>query len=450
MRRESNGMLFLAAAIFALAFLLRLLPISIYHSWDESIYLQHAERMYSGKDNYDELGIRPPLLPLIIAAGFHLWHSPIMASFLVALISAAMAPAAYFAARRLHSAEAGLAAALLVAVHPLFVKYSHLILTDALVASLLMIALVFILGKKWWEFLLAGIFSGLSGLMKFTGFGAAGIMALFVLYHDIQARRWQRSAAYVGGVLLMLLPYLLGVRIGYGSFTKVFRSAEAIVNVVQGSATDYVSLSLLSLPLLVGLLLFAVQYRNLRKYRLAPLVLLTALWYIGIVAYLLKFPNRELRYGLILLVPVFLLAGIGYAQLQRTWKYALPVCAAIIILLSASSFERLSEPEVNTWRSPTVQIAQRLDAKGNSSMPLYVTSEYPVWGYYTNNTIIVVDGPQFLNAYPRIMPRNGYLVVYKHSTREPTLAWADQQPELMRFLENDDIVIYHYRAPRRT
>src|ERR1700754_3270976 len=94
--RRIPGALFLLATIFMLAFLLRALPLQEYHGWDESIYLQHAENIAFGKSNYNEWGFRPPLLPIILAAAFRIWHSIYFADIIVALLSAALVIPLYF------------------------------------------------------------------------------------------------------------------------------------------------------------------------------------------------------------------------------------------------------------------------------------------------------------------------------------------------------------------
>jgi 4-amino-4-deoxy-L-arabinose transferase-like glycosyltransferase len=458
-------MLFLALAIFLLAVIVRLLPLQQYHGWDESIYLQHAEHIVSGKSNYNELAFRPPLLPVLIAGGFRLWHSPYVASTIVALLGASITVALFLIGRRLHSSTAGIFAALLAAVHPLFVGYSHLVLTDALVASLLAFAILFALDDRWWAVLISGIFTGLAGLMKFTGFGAIVPLLLFVTYRAWKTgvsgrgagRRtragWLRHvinpAAYCAGAAIAIAPYLLWAQLRYGSFTIIFERAQEIVNNVSGGPLFYLSLQLFTIPLLLGIALLVWQWRSVKEWKVLYAIFALS-WLIIILGYINTFPNKDLRYALAPIVPLFILAGAGYAAaLQKIrWQYAGAAAAAIILILSAGAFAQLQGPAVNHWKPAPVEIAERinaLDSGSNTTMPIYATSDYPIYGYYTNNPVVVVDGPQFLKAYPRIMPRDGYLVINKGSLREPTVGWADSQEALTRIAENDQIVLYSYR-----
>ena len=62
------------AAILSLAFLLHVIPLTYSHFWDETVFLQNAMVLLDGRNNYDELDYRPPVLPLLYAAGFSVWE----------------------------------------------------------------------------------------------------------------------------------------------------------------------------------------------------------------------------------------------------------------------------------------------------------------------------------------------------------------------------------------
>jgi hypothetical protein len=87
------------------AFTLRIWSISKVHFWDEAVYLQNAEVICCGKANYSELASRPPLLSLIFAAVFLLWHHVYAACIATALLNALECGVVCFTARR--AAKAG-------------------------------------------------------------------------------------------------------------------------------------------------------------------------------------------------------------------------------------------------------------------------------------------------------------------------------------------------------
>ena len=441
----------LITSIFILGLLLRVYPLEAYHGWDESTYLQHAEHIITGKDNYNELAFRPPLLPLIFAAGFLLWHSAFMASILTALLSASIIIALYLLGRRIHSDEAGLLAALLVAVHPAFVEFGHLLLTDAIVASFLAFALYYAHDHRWQLILLCGACTGLAALTKFTALATVPLLALYVFWREHEMTgKWRIlfPVAFSAGFLVTFGPYLLWAQQRYGNFIIVFQKAQAIVNNVSGGPFYYAHPFVFTIPVLLGVVLYFWQWRRVRD---TPFFLLTLAWLISIIGYLNTFPAKDYRYALAAIVPLLMIAGIGYGHIarkyhKREWlRFILP---AIIILLSIQSFATFLHAPVEHWKIPAHEMAERITALNNSSMIIYATSDYPIYGYYTENQVIVVDGPNFLNAYPRIMPRDGYLLVYKGRDRDPTEEWAQQQKQLLRITENEAIILYEYKRKR--
>jgi len=57
----------LIAFALLLALLIRIVPLTYSHFWDETVYLQHARVILDGRADYEELSYRPPFLSLIYA-----------------------------------------------------------------------------------------------------------------------------------------------------------------------------------------------------------------------------------------------------------------------------------------------------------------------------------------------------------------------------------------------
>ena len=126
--------------LILLVFLASLIPIRLYHWWDETSYLQNAEVIFSERDNYDEFSFRPPLLSIIIALGFYIWHSTIFASILVAIICMAAPVFIFLAAKKMYGLQVGFIASLLLALTNFFIYNSNSIMTDIPALSLLSIS----------------------------------------------------------------------------------------------------------------------------------------------------------------------------------------------------------------------------------------------------------------------------------------------------------------------
>src|SRR3989344_8977935 len=85
---EYKHIILIFVLIFIIAFSLRLFPIRISNWWDETVYLQNAETIFSGRTNYDEFSFRPPLLSILISIAFLINHSIWAANIVAPLISA--------------------------------------------------------------------------------------------------------------------------------------------------------------------------------------------------------------------------------------------------------------------------------------------------------------------------------------------------------------------------
>jgi len=93
----------------------RLWPVWRVHYWDEAVYLQNAEVICCAKANYSELDSRPPLLSILYAGAFVLWHSPYAASILTAILNGVGALFLYLCGRMLFGRKTGAIAAVLFA-----------------------------------------------------------------------------------------------------------------------------------------------------------------------------------------------------------------------------------------------------------------------------------------------------------------------------------------------
>lgn len=448
--------------IIALAFLVRVYPLEAYHGWDESSYLQYAEHIAFGKNNYGEFSYRPPMVPLLLSGIFLLWHSPYAASLLVAALSALVSVGAYFLGKRIFSPGAGIFAALLLALHPVFIVTGHLILSDAIAASFLSLGFALLLSSHARYWIVGGIFVGCAALTKFTCFVILVPMTALLFWRE---RRFFGPLvwSYIGGVSLVVAPYLLWCWKTYGDVLKPLRDAGTLLPKSGPPWWFYATDPVLTVPLLIGIFSFLILLVTRKRKHLDQFAMVTlGVWFLAIAIPLLMLAHKEPRFFLPALVPIAIFAGIGWDVLFRTgaqWMEKRSVNNKIILLgagiilglffIASATPEiyRLHEPIRNYWVPPAVEAAEAILAHGNTSAPIYTTTDYPVFGYYTNNRIIVIDGPRFDDAYPRIMPRPGYLVVAADRTLSPTIAWADQQEELTPVLHNEYMNVYWYVPP---
>ncbi len=212
-------------AVFALAVLLRIVPLTYSHFWDEAVFLQHARIIVDGRTNYDEFIHRPPLLPFAYALGLALWNNDFAAQIVQGVLSALVVPFGFLFARRAFGEPTAYFTAVLFAFTPYLVGVSHDLLTDA-PAVVLMLAAMWLgelPGTR--SALAAGLASGLAVLTRFT--------SLFVLPYfalsTIVARRGIARLACVGVAAgVTILPYLVWVRARFESPFYTFEHARRI------------------------------------------------------------------------------------------------------------------------------------------------------------------------------------------------------------------------------
>jgi 4-amino-4-deoxy-L-arabinose transferase-like glycosyltransferase len=461
-------------ALFALALLVRLWPIWRVHFWDETVYLQNAEVICCGKNNYSELSSRPILLSLLYAGLFQAWHSVYAASLLVAVLNALGPLLLYRAGRTLHGRWAGIIAALLLAFSPSFAQWGNTLLTDSPALTLTLLAFCLLLKAVDDDSMLglaeAGFVTGLSGLMRFTALITIFVYPFYLLRRD---RFLQRAMWFGVGLALSLGPYVLWSRLTYGSFlgtlwlaiANVGGSAEPRLYYLQhfGEVFPWITV--------VGVILWFVAWlqdslvtwkregeefvirigRRAAARHLASDAILWG-WALLVLVYFSHLPHKELRYIAPLAIPWLLLAGRGLAILTRghTWRTR-ALGLGVLVLVLGYSFaplrERFRVPLISPYISEEKVVADYLNQHAEPTGLLYCNFNCPVFGYYTWLKVDVlwpVD-MSFYNAFPDNMPKDGYLIIYRQLQEEPTVAWADGDPHFRRMEEFPSLVVYTYR-----
>jgi 4-amino-4-deoxy-L-arabinose transferase-like glycosyltransferase len=461
-RAETAFLICLAAA----AFMVRLWPIWQVHFWDEAVYLQNAEVICCGKANYSELSSRPPLLSLLFAALFRIWHHVYAASILVAVLNALGPVCLYLGGRRAVGKMAAVIAAMLLAFSPFLVggDTGNSLLTDSPALTLIVAAfwLLWIAGENdsaVWP-ALAGLVSAAAVLMRFASLPSVAILSLLLLRSD----PWFRAAIrFAAGFVLGLAPYLFWSRIRYGGFlATLFRGWENVAGSAEptsyylrnfGNVFPWITVA--------GLLLWLVQFcrgfvaKKTGDRNFGDSTAVLWVWALVVFAYFSALTHKELRYILPSAPPLFLLAGQGLSTLLPTEPRRRVIGAAVLVLALAFSFapdaERVRGPLVSPFVSEEKEVSDFLDTEAQSGAVLYTNFNYPVFGYYTHlpTRVLIEQGDSFYKAFPGNMPSDGYLVLYKELDKDPRLEWADSDPHFQRLQEFPSLVIYQYHASAR-
>jgi 4-amino-4-deoxy-L-arabinose transferase-like glycosyltransferase len=473
--------------LVAVAFLIRLWGMTRMHFWDENVYLLNAEYMAFGKAGYIEIDSRPPLLSLLFAGLFHLWHSDYAAATLTALINALGPAFLYLGGRKLVGRKAAVIAALLLAFGPYFAgvvtdssdETGHSLYTDCPALTLLLLSFWLLLGalkrQTSLRFACAGFTLALAVLMRFGSLSSVGMLGLLVLVAD---RRFRAMLATAAGFLLGMAPYLLWSRLRYGGFLTTFRSGWSNFAGQPESFTYYLKNlpEMISWLAIAGLLLWTARRSwdlwggklslarkpgresVFDRYPLGGEAFL-ALWAVVVLLFFSSLSHKEPRYGIPVAPPLLLLAGLGLSTLASSRKQLLRI-AGVVVLTAAmlATFWPTRHRFDTGFFDPSVSdemiVSEFLRQNLPPSTTLYTNINYPDFAYYSHLKVqdLPSSGEQ-LNQALANLPTAGILIAYKHADQqgdpvevEPTLKSLDSNPHFHRWKEFPSLVLYQYRA----
>lgn len=464
-----------AIAIAALAFVLRVVPIQVSHWWDEAVYLQHSEVIFSGRANYDEFNFRPPMLSILIAISYLFQHSAVAAGVLTALLGAIGSLFFYLLGREVYGETAGIVAALFSAIAPFFITASHWIRPDVPAVTFVAIAfyLLVIATRRQSDalYVLSGFFYALAGLTSFEALSFALIYPLYVLVMHVE---WKRLIPIAAGALVLLLPYFVWAQGRFGTSIAPLIGAYRAVSDPVGDLSFYVRHFLEVYPglVLAGLLVYGVMLltvlrpvvrreesdllfgvrlnvRSLFGESLRTIDFVLMLWGLLFFLGMSVIRHRESLYLLQLAVPVLLLAAKGFTQMWqrgREWRWASALLLVVLLVpASSEALSRLRGPAFNRQVTEPVAHSRFLVSLRRPGAVIYANHDYPVYAYYTGMPTIVVPGDEsFYVAAAEAMKEKGFFIHYKQIGKQPRRGWLESQPKFRKIREGREVAVYEF------
>ncbi len=492
MRRRATTVYVMVALALLLALLIRTLPLTYSHFWDETVFLQNARVILDGRDNYHELNYRPPLLPLLYACGFALWDHVYVANLVQGIVSTLTVVFVFLLVRPLFGVAAAVFSALLFAFTPYYVGASHQLLTDAPAVTLLLAAM-WLFDKHGARYACgAGVMFALAIQTRFT---ALFLLLYFILEAVFSPRKTRQLTLLLVATVAAMTPYLIWAQLRLGSFYFPFAHARRIVTEWTAAvpAGFYWDALLQVFPLSLwfffaaGILLPVARWawRARNGERLASWRAMTTLsdahkrctvlllWGALFLLYMLSIPHKEVRYLLPLGIPVMIVAALGLSEIFHCCKRQAIALQWAGLLLGISvaavdyapSLQKLTQP----WLDPTraepwvdrstreaVQIGHYLREISTPADTLYAAHNFPVFAYYSQRrtvSLLEIQG-NFDNAWRGVMNRPGFLVYYlpsgiqeTHSTFpafKPDRAFLDTTPEFRLLRVFSEALVYRY------
>ena len=460
------------------------------HYWDENVYLLNAEYFGFGKAGYTEIASRPPLLSLLFAGIFKVWHSDYAAEILAAAINAVAPAFLYLAGRKTLGKTAAALAALLLAFGPYFVgvipdaAFGFLpycdeskLLTDCPALTLIVLSLWLMVRALEVEtdarFACVGFCFALALLMRFGSLASIGVLALLVLGAGKPLRA---ATACAVGFIAGMAPYLCWSRLHFGGFLVTIRNGWSNANGPAEPFLYYVQHlpQLISWTAIAGLILCAWRWIVIfvgreGRDQLEPDSNATIetkrrrwvgflwLWAFVILIFFSSLSHKELRYAIPLVPPLLLLAGVGLSALvenPRTMIRRAGTIALVAAMLAAlwPSHHRFDAGFLDSSKSDEMEAAEFLRQNVPTSTTLYANLNYPDIAWYTGMTTHALpEGGDALAQALNKIPNDSILIAYKQndsdgSPAEPLISSLNANTHFTRLKEFDNIVLYKCRS----
>ena len=463
------------ATLYTAAFAVRVWQISKVHYWDEAVYLQNAEVILGFKHNYSELGSRPPLLSLIFAGVFLVWHHIYAAVIATALINAAAPLLLYSAGRRIVGRAGASIGSLLLAFTPFLAgaipdsfpsDYTgNSLLTDS--PALTLILLAFWLLMRALEqparrkFLLVGLVFAMAVLMRFASLSSIFVLGMLTL---AAPRQWRAVLSCSMGFILGMTPYLCWSKWHYGGFLTTIRQGyvnyqgerQAVSFYLLNFGTMFCWITLAGLVLWVGRWIVQRPQHGSSQHApggaqrwLEPFLWIWTAWAIGVF---FAMRHQEPRYLIPAAPPMFLLAGsglsIGFESSRRSRRMIAGAVLGVLLVFSVlPTFERLREPLLDDSVSEEMEVIDYLQHEFPSTTILYSNFNYPVFGYYSSFEIHVLPtfSPGVYAALDRLT-QDGILIAYKPEIHgDPSPGWLDANPHFRLVREFSSLRVYRFQ-----
>ena len=473
----------LLGGILLAALLLRIVPLTASHFWDETVYLQHARVIVEGRTNYDEFEYRPPLLPILYAAGYLVWDNIYVANVVQGIASTLAVPFAFLYVRRAFGPAPALIAAALFAFTPYFVEASHELMTD-MPAVALMLAAMWLFDRTGIRSpFVAGIASALAAQTRFT---SLFVFVYFAVDSFFSGVKFRRLLWLVAGAAIAMAPYLFWIRWNYGSFFHSFALASRITT--EWTALVPATFYFAAIPQIfpasalalfaIGLVATAIEwsrpslgahgaglisrFANL-DVRTARVLALLA-WGAAFFVYMLRIPHKEVRYLLPLAIPVVVVGALGAAAIWRWLSVqAIPFKLAGLFLALAvaavdfgPAFAKLTQSWIDPSETQTVQVARYIREISTPADTLYAAHEFPVLAFYserkTKSLLPIQD--DFDRAWRDWMRDPGYVVYFrpsgirethsKNPSFKPDPSFMDVRPNFRIAREFPEVILYRY------
>lgn len=352
---EYRASAILAGFVIAFSFFLWLPYVFAERMWpDEALYAFHALKIFQNPAEVfskELVRFHPPLFPLILSMT-HVILPPKMACQLTGFLFGLLGIAGvYGLGRAVHRPMAGLFAAVVLAVHPVYLSYAVKVLIDAPLMLMMCVLAVVLLDAparpESKRHLLVGAIGMAMVWLKWSGIVIVPVIGLHYLFgvRDIPLKERVRR---------MLIPCAMiaaAVVLFWIQRGEVFQYGSSLVRAHGVYPKLFYFLHFPQIIGFAGLIPLAVfgLVKIGRSHR--PAAVLFSAWTILVLAALSIPAEKQLRFAIILLPPLLLLAGIGAEELtaflpKPAWRNAGKAGLVVLVMAWAWTQIPLREAEL--------------------------------------------------------------------------------------------------------
>jgi len=399
---RTNGIL---AVVVALAAGLRWFRIDAQSLWyDEAVSAHQLTRSFAEILRAASLDTQPPLYYWALAGWGHVFGgSELSLRSLSAVAGVAIVVLTFFTGRRLFGTLAGAVAALLIATAPLAVYYSQEVRMYAQVTALGLLAVYAYTRRTYWLYIVAGLATLYSQYLGVAVLAALNLHAL-IWWRERTQGEWIKWLAANAAIAIGFLPWLptfidqqshalnTSPRTPLGLLEATLAAYGG--GIAHGDVYTWAGTALVVLSI-VGLALN-------RDWEANSMALLVWVLPLGLVIGLaVKSGLYEVRYLLVGLPGLVLLAGLGVAQLARKHVSALSLVIVTLVPAGLALWAQYYDPALarDDYRGLVGTISEA--AQPGDAILLVAPGQMDAVTYYYHGALPIIGLPAQRPIDPR-------------------------------------------------
>ena len=370
--------------------------------WDESVYIGMGKFIFSGGSSGLWEPIRPLFIPLIAGAFWTAGLNPVIYGRLLAsALSVGSILLTFLIAKKIFGKTEAIISAALLATAPLFFGFASFFLTDISSTFFALLALYFFIShpKSQKHLFFSGMLLGIAFLTRFPQIIVLLSLLLFLIFENRvnktnSKETLKRALSIILGFVVVSSPYFVFNHSSYG--TSIGPLINAQITVTQESARSYggdyayyfkhpAEQNFLPILWIIGISLFLIKKSfDPPKY---PVILASLLF----ISYITFVPHKELRYILIAMPLMAIIAAYPLATLLKRVRIDFkPIAAILAAYLIIIAYVHVGY--VNSFFEQTNKISAERDMADRilsfeNNAPVYAST--PLIAAYIDNPIIV-------------------------------------------------------------